>query len=203
MLFGRHRRMFFLAPDGDTGTPPATPPAGDPPATPPATPPAPPAGDPPKDPPLTNAEAAELRKLRKEAKEREEADKAREREKMSEIERRDAENADLRKQNAELLRKTIGLEFGLPAEIAGRLKGDDEAAMRADAEALKALFGDKKPAPEPGSTGSDKAPTPPAPGNPEIAKLESDLQAAIKAGQALKVMEIEGKLRTLKAAAQK
>ena len=43
----------------------------------------------------------------------------------------------------------IAHEVGIPFELAGRLSGDDEAAIRKDAEALKTLIGSPHRAPAP------------------------------------------------------
>ena len=52
--------------------------------------------------------------------------------------------ADLTAKNSayEAARKKteIALEYGLPAELAGRISGDDEEAMKKDAEALASIF---------------------------------------------------------------
>lgn len=39
----------------------------------------------------------------------------------------------------------VALEMGLPYQMASRLAGDDEASIRADAEAMKALIGQQTP----------------------------------------------------------
>lgn len=46
----------------------------------------------------------------------------------------------------------IAHEAGLPLEMAGRLSGEDEEALKADAEALKSLMGSKRSVPPLGST---------------------------------------------------
>ena len=55
----------------------------------------------------------------------------------------------------------IARETGLPAELADRLSGDDEAAIRADAESLKKVFRAQNTAPiyrggDNGNSGGDK-----------------------------------------------
>lgn len=65
--------------------------------------------------------------------------------------------ADLAARDAALLRQRIASEAGLPAALAVRLQGDDEAALKADAEALKALI-----APAAGGAPAN----PPAPASP-------------------------------------
>lgn len=44
------------------------------------------------------------------------------------------------------LKTKVALEMGLPYQMAGRLSGDDEDAIRADAEALAKLIGSQRPA---------------------------------------------------------
>lgn len=56
----------------------------------------------------------------------------------------------LRESNLKAMRLEIAAEVGLPKALAARLQGDDEEALRADAEALKALI------PEPPSTPAAK-----------------------------------------------
>jgi hypothetical protein len=46
-----------------------------------------------------------------------------------------------------MLRRDVAAAAGLPAELADRLRGDDEAALKADAEALLALIPKKQAAP--------------------------------------------------------
>lgn len=46
------------------------------------------------------------------------------------------------------LKAKIAAESGLPHELASRITGDDEEAMRADAESLKKLLGSGKAAPQ-------------------------------------------------------
>lgn len=50
---------------------------------------------------------------------------------------RDSLEAKLRATELDAMRAKIGAEYGLPTQLAARLRGDDEAAMRADAETLK------------------------------------------------------------------
>lgn len=202
--------MMTFDPPGDgggagggdgTGTPPAgdtTPPGDGKPAgteTPPGK-----KGDEDK---LSNAEAAELRKLRKEKEEREKAEAERKAAEMSEVEKRDARIAELEKADREKTRKLIGAELGLDPKLWGRIQGDDEDAMRADAADLLAVFGTakKNETPPPGSTGGDPTAQqkPPAPGNPEIEKLEAERKEAINKGDSLAVLTIDDKLRKLKA----
>lgn len=71
---------------------------------------------------------------------------------MSEVEKALAKAADLEKQlaakdaeiaaaNLTALRLRVGQEIGLPPVLAARLQGADEAALKADAEAVKAVLG--------------------------------------------------------------
>ena len=155
---------------------------------------------------LSNAEAAELRKLRKEREAWEAEKKKREDAELSEMEKRDRRIKELEEGSLRKDRMLIGAEFGLPRDIWDRIQGGSEEEMRADAEKLKALFPaeGKKEEPKPGSTGTgDKKPDPKPPGNPEIEKLENELNEAKKAGQSLKVIELGDKLRVLKAAQKK
>ena len=60
------------------------------------------------------------------------------------------------------LRARIASEYGLPAELADRLNGADDAALRKDAETLKGLMGTRKAAPlaateMPDASGEDAA----------------------------------------------
>lgn len=48
---------------------------------------------------------------------------------------------------AAALKTKIAYELGLPHELAGRLSGDDEAAIRTDAETLQGLLGGKQAPP--------------------------------------------------------
>ena len=59
------------------------------------------------------------------------------------------------------LKTKIALELGLPYQMAGRLTGDDEDAIRKDAEAMVELIGKNQPIaplgnPEPSLTGKSK-----------------------------------------------
>ena len=64
---------------------------------------------------------------------------------------------------ASSVKMRIAREVGLPAELADRLSGDDEKAIRADAEALEKVFkrqGGTAPLYQPGSeSGADKKET--------------------------------------------
>lgn len=53
----------------------------------------------------------------------------------------DALTAQNRKYETDSVKTRIALELGLPYAMAARLTGDDEAAIRKDAEGLSALFG--------------------------------------------------------------
>ena len=64
---------------------------------------------------------------------------------------KDLETATNRALTAErsLLRSRVAREAGLPAELADRLAGEDEKAMKADAEALSKLIGKPQAEPQP------------------------------------------------------
>lgn len=51
----------------------------------------------------------------------------------------DARDASLAAQEHELLRRSVATAKGLPAELAGRLQGDDRKALEKDADALLAM----------------------------------------------------------------
>lgn len=56
-------------------------------------------------------------------------------------------NDTIRRYETDSLKRKIAEEVGLPVALASRITGDDEAAMRTDAEALKAIIpGRKAPA---------------------------------------------------------
>lgn len=74
--------------------------------------------------------------------------------KLSEVEKakRDAEEAtrELEKLRRDSLRQTVALNAGLPAKWVGRLQGDSEEELAADAaEILADLNKSRKPAPDP------------------------------------------------------
>lgn len=50
-------------------------------------------------------------------------------------------NAKVHKYETDSVKTRIALEVGLPYQMAGRLAGDDEKAIKADAEAMKQLIG--------------------------------------------------------------
>lgn len=63
-------------------------------------------------------------------------------------------NAKLHKYETDSVKTAVALELGLPYQMASRLNGDDEAAIRADAQAMaKYIAGNNQPAPL-GSAGS-------------------------------------------------
>lgn len=113
------------------------------------------------DPAEPSADAAELERLRAalaKANKDSERNRARLKElddaKLSEIEkaRRDADEAaqELASLRKDSLRQKVALETGLPAKWVGRLHGDDEDSLRADAaEILADLNKARKPAPDP------------------------------------------------------
>jgi hypothetical protein len=90
------------------------------------------------------AKAKEADKLKKKLAEYETAEQKRKEAELSETEKLAAENkrlqAELEQRKMTDLKRTIAAEFGLPEALATRLQGDDEDAMRADAEQLKAAF---------------------------------------------------------------
>jgi seryl-tRNA synthetase len=53
----------------------------------------------------------------------------------------------VKKYETDSVKTRIAHEVGLPYEMAGRLSGDDEKTIRADAEGLKKIMGDPNPAP--------------------------------------------------------
>ena len=107
------------------------------------------------------ADPAELERLRsalakanKEAEKHRLAKKAEEDAKLSEIERakRDAEEAtrELDKIRRDNLRQKVALDTGLPAKWVGRLQGDSEEELAADAASILAdLNKTRQPAPDP------------------------------------------------------
>jgi hypothetical protein len=105
-----------------------------------------------KDAELARIRAA-LNKANKEAEKLRLEKKAHEDAQLSEIEKakRDAEEAtrELEKLRSAKVRADIALELGLPAKWVGRLQGDSEEELRADAaEILADLNKPKKPAPD-------------------------------------------------------
>ena len=97
---------------------------------------------------------AALAKANKEAEKHRLAKKAEEDAKLSEIERakRDAEDAtrELDKIRAENLRQKVAIAAGLPAKWVGRLQGDSEEELAADAASILAdLNKTRQPAPDP------------------------------------------------------
>lgn len=89
----------------------------------------------------------------------------------------DALKAQLKAAELDAMRSRIGAEFGLPAQLAARLRGDDEVALRADAETLKgALPTSSTPAP----TGA--VPRVPAgnPGDAPKAKTDAEMRAWLR-----------------------
>jgi uncharacterized protein (DUF3084 family) len=58
---------------------------------------------------------------------------------------RDKYSATVKKYEKEALQVKVAREAGLPYEMASRIAGDDEDAMKKDAKAIKALFDDNKP----------------------------------------------------------
>lgn len=67
-----------------------------------------------------------------------------------------SELTNLKEQNAGLLRKSVALEYGIPAELANRLVGDNEEDLKKDAELMKESFGSVKKTAKPVSLqGSD------------------------------------------------
>lgn len=117
---------------GATPTPTATPPANTPPSDAGAT-------------PDVKAMEAALKKANKEAETARLALKAREDEDKTEAQKASeaatAAEARAAKAETELMRLRVATAKGLPAELAGRLTGDTEAEMTADADALLAVFG--------------------------------------------------------------
>lgn len=137
--------------DPSTNPDPASPPpSADPPADPPAdpaNPPANPEGDPQGDPEEGNPDGDSFPRTYVETLRRENAAS---RTKLRELEAAMADAktpeqvaqivADLKDENEKLVRDAlvgrIASKYNLPAELAARLTGDDEAALEADAKAL-------------------------------------------------------------------
>lgn len=72
----------------------------------------------------------------------------------------EALNSKIKGYESASVKTRIALEVGIPFELAGRLTGDDEDAIRKDAEGIKACFGQKKKTPplrntEPEGEGGD------------------------------------------------
>lgn len=87
----------------------------------------------------------------------------------SQLEEADKKNKDFEAQLAErdgkikgyessAMKAKIAREVGLPYEAAERLAGEDEDAIRKDAESLKAIIGSGKPAPQRKSTEGNYGP---------------------------------------------
>lgn len=73
---------------------------------------------------------------------------------MSDLERAQAEKADLEKRlqsvEAAALRRSVALAKGLPADLVDRLRGESEQELAADADALLALVNQpRSPIPDP------------------------------------------------------
>lgn len=54
-------------------------------------------------------------------------------------------NAKVHQYETASVKTKVALEIGLPYQMASRLTGDDEKAIRADAEAMVKLIGDNRP----------------------------------------------------------
>jgi uncharacterized coiled-coil DUF342 family protein len=54
-------------------------------------------------------------------------------------------NAKVHQYETASVKTKVALEMGLPYQMASRLTGDDEKAIRADAEAMVKLIGDNRP----------------------------------------------------------
>lgn len=70
-----------------------------------------------------------------------------------------AANAKIHGYEIASVKTKIAGEFGIPAALSGRLSGDDEAAIRADAEALKSALGNINTAPGRSTEPADNAKT--------------------------------------------
>lgn len=197
---GFHR--FLTTRFQQSGEPPANVPGGGQPAD-PATPPAAPPNDPPTPKTYTEAEwnamAADRRKEQKRLKELEDAAKAREDADKSEsqkaTERAEAAERELAKARRDNLTTKVGAKHQLPADLWGRLQGETEEEIEADAAKIAALV--KSAAPQPGHTGN-----PPDGGKPPAqskkAELEAQLGEATKNGDALAVLRIKRELTAIK-----
>lgn len=91
-----------------------------------------------------DAERARAKKAEKKAAEYEATEQKRKEDELSETEKLKAQNeklaAELALRTLKDLQRTIAAEVGLPDVLATRIQGDDEDAMRADAEQLKAAL---------------------------------------------------------------
>ena len=91
--------------------------------------------------------AAQLKKLQQAEDERKQAE-------MTEVDRLKAQLAEatskLTQYEVNELRRKVAAEVGIPDALATRLAGDDEDAMRVDAEALKSQLAPPPPPPPPG-----------------------------------------------------
>ena len=66
---------------------------------------------------------------------------------------------ELAEMKLKALKTKVAMDAGLPADLADRLTGDDEDALKADAEKLASFVGSKKVAP---SFKTEEVPTDPA-----------------------------------------
>lgn len=133
----------------------------------------------PVDPRITaaNKEAA---KYRKELRETQAALKAREDAEKTEAQLAADRASAAEAQVADLLRRSVAAEVGLPPELRDRLRGDNEDALREDAESLKALLVPAAPV-DPASAPWPDAPQGPR-GNPKPASIAQQIADAEAAG---------------------
>lgn len=72
----------------------------------------------------------------------------------------DALNSKIHEYETNSVKMAVALEMGIPYQMAGRLSGDTEEAIRADAKAMAALIGGaNQPAPLPGGGTGPKTST--------------------------------------------
>ena len=89
---------------------------------------------------------------------------------------------------AQLLRAQVALELGIPAALAGRLQGSTREEVMADAETLLTLIAPKAPAQ---TVRPVEALKPGSGAAPEAPSLESQIDAAHKAGNWQAVIALE------------
>ena len=141
------------------------PPEDEPPAPPPASTPPPNTSNPAADPNAGLKTALDSeRELRRDAEKKlKEIEEASELAKKTEVEQERTlrEKAEKERDEARLgaLRIKVGAASGLPAEIVDRLKGDDEAEMKKDAERIAKSIGQANGGLDGGARGTDDKPS--------------------------------------------
>lgn len=124
------------------------------------------------------AERARANALEKQLKAFQAQHDAAEAEKLTELERAQKAAAEASSRLAEYerttMRQKVALDTGLPASLVGRLQGDDEAALLADAESLMALL-NTPTTPKPDPSQGAKVPDHALNGDPLLADLKNKL----------------------------